>query len=339
MTGNNTASIISTLQNEIDRNLSPLIPSDKKFALLDFQNHGNVGDSAIWLGEIGYFKKIHKTSPSYVCTIRHYSSKDLNNALPKGPIFLSGGGNFGDIWPHHQSFREKILKEYPDRPIIQLPQSIHFQNPEALKKAAQIINAHSDFTLLVRDKKSLVIAQKYFSCNIALCPDMAFCIGSLQKPMKPIRPLLFLLRTDDEKCVQNDKEGVPLPPNSSVEDWLKEDTKFLNIAARIKTLLSLLFLRPEHLFNKNQYRELLYQNLSQNRVNRGLRQLTSANFVITDRLHTHILSLLLDLPHIFLDNSYGKISNFAKAWTKESTIARSCQSLDQALELYRKDNK
>jgi pyruvyl transferase EpsO len=37
--------------------------------------------------------------------------------------------------------------------------------------------------------------------------------------------------------------------------------------------------------------------------------------VITDRLHAHILSLLLGIPHAVLDNSYGKVGRFLAAWT------------------------
>ena len=49
-------------------------------------------------------------------------------------IFIHGGGNFGDLWPEHQQFREMILQRYPDRPVIQLPQSIHFQDKANIAK-------------------------------------------------------------------------------------------------------------------------------------------------------------------------------------------------------------
>jgi pyruvyl transferase EpsO len=37
--------------------------------------------------------------------------------------------------------------------------------------------------------------------------------------------------------------------------------------------------------------------------------------VVTDRLHAHILCLLLGIPHAVLDNSYGKLTRFLDAWT------------------------
>ncbi|WP_276524270.1 polysaccharide pyruvyl transferase family protein, partial [Enterobacter hormaechei] len=43
------------------------------------------------------------------------------------------------------------------------------------------------------------------------------------------------------------------------------------------------------------------------RVERGLRLLSRGERIVTDRLHGHILSLLLGIPHVVLDNDYGKL--------------------------------
>ena len=50
--------------------------------------------------------------------------------MPTGPIFIHGGGNFGDLWAAHQEFRERVLERFPDRQIIQFPQSIHYNSQE-----------------------------------------------------------------------------------------------------------------------------------------------------------------------------------------------------------------
>src|SRR6266567_1564979 len=126
--------VISTLQSKIDEVLAPLVPKSGHFALLDFPDHANVGDSAIWLGEIEYFYKKHKLHPAYVCATHNYSEVALKKALPEGTIFIHGGGNFGDIWPAHQDFREMVLGHFPNHKIIQLPQTIHFSSREALER-------------------------------------------------------------------------------------------------------------------------------------------------------------------------------------------------------------
>ena len=326
----NTQSVITQLQNNIHSAIGPLFPASGEYALLDFPNHANVGDSAIWLGELEYFKRHFDATPSYVSQNARHCSESLRKAIPQGTLFLHGGGNFGDIWPKHQLFREQIIKEFPDRPIVQLPQSIHFQDPAMLQQAKLIINAHPNFTLLVRDHKSLAIAQENFTCKIKLSPDMAFALGDQTGLVTPTRDLLLLLRTDSEKA-PSQMEGVQIP---SSEDWLDEDST-LEAKTRKEIIFSLPFKLGIHAFNKNAQRELLFRRLAQIRVLRGLMQIQSARFVITDRLHTHILSLLSHRPHIALDNSYGKISNFIEAWTKESLITQRAQTLDEALRSYR----
>src|SRR3546814_17237088 len=57
------------------------------------------------------------------------------------------------------------------------------------------------------------------------------------------------------------------------------------------------------------------QRLAEWRFKRGLAMLAAGELVVTDRLHAHILSLLLDIPHVLLDNSYGKVAGFADQWT------------------------
>ena len=43
--------------------------------------------------------------------------------------------------------------------------------------------------------------------------------------------------------------------------------------------------------------------------------LARGKVVVTDRLHGHILSVLMNKPNVILDNSYGKVFNYHAAWT------------------------
>ncbi|MDB5492395.1 MAG: exopolysaccharide biosynthesis protein, partial [Micavibrio sp.] len=101
-----------------------------------------------------------------------------------------------------------------------------------------------------------------------------------------------------------------------------------------QTLAVLPFQLGFRMLNRNAARAAFYNRLAQHRVTRGLRQLSLANFVVTDRLHSHILSLLLDKPHIALDNSYGKLSNFIAAWTSGASNAHSLGKLTDAVAFY-----
>ena len=50
-------------------------------------------------------------------------------------------------------------------------------------------------------------------------------------------------------------------------------------------------------------------------VDHGMRVLAGGRVVVTDKLHGHIFCTLLGLPHVVLDNSYGKVSGMLDAWT------------------------
>jgi pyruvyl transferase EpsO len=65
-------------------------------------------------------------------------------------------------------------------------------------------------------------------------------------------------------------------------------------------------------------------------VLRGCRLLSSGRLVITDRLHAHILNLLLGIPHAVLDNSYGKLGRFLEAWTGAAAGVHRAASIDDA---------
>jgi exopolysaccharide biosynthesis predicted pyruvyltransferase EpsI len=118
-----------------------------------------------------------------VTEIPTFDEERMLGAIGDGRIFLNGGGNFGDIWAGYRQFREGMLERHKGRPIVQLPQTIHFKDQENVDSTARAIEKHGQFTLLVRDKKSLAFAQRWFQCETRLCPDMAFCIGPVAKPV------------------------------------------------------------------------------------------------------------------------------------------------------------
>ncbi len=65
-----------------------------------------------------------------------------------------------------------------------------------------------------------------------------------------------------------------------------------------------------------------FVRMAERRVARGIGVLSRAEFIVSDRLHAHIMSSLLGLPHAALDNNYGKISNFIDSWPLDSFTRR-----------------
>jgi pyruvyl transferase EpsO len=59
----------------------------------------------------------------------------------------------------------------------------------------------------------------------------------------------------------------------------------------------------------------------------------SADVVVTDRLHAHIFAIMLGLPHVVLDNSYGKTRSTFETWTHASGLGHWADTTDEALSL------
>ena len=207
--------------------------------------------------------------------------------------------------------------------MIQLPQSIHFSSPENLEEVARIIARHGRFTLFVRDNESLGLARRHFSCESILCPDMAFFIGPIARPRKPNVDVLCLLRTDIEKVELT--EHLDLGPNIRVADWLGEPKAELHISRILGAAEAVAAQGPDAM------RFGVFKAAAAARVRRGTRLLASGRAVVTDRLHSHILSLLLGIPHAVLDNSYGKVGRFISCWTSPSAVTHRCTSLGSAV--------
>jgi len=309
--------VIERLKSTIGSVLDPYVRPGIPYALLDFPNHDNIGDSAIWLGTLAYFRARALRAPAYVCTYDRPDFDELERRCPQGPIFLHGGGNFGDIWPWYQTFREAVLARFPGRQIVQLPQTLHFERPETLAAAADAIERHGNFVLLARDRRSYETATSAFACTVVLCPDMAFCLGPLRRTRPAQNDLLLLLRTDRESTARIPRHD--LTPARSVlrADWPAESPTF-RPAMKLRSAFGAVA-RGLRWYDPLVQREHLYERLADTRVRRGLDLLSSGRYIIADRLHAHILALLLGIPHHVLDNSYGKLAAFIEAWTPEIT--------------------
>ncbi len=313
--------LIASLQNRIHDCLKAHILPDEPVAILDFPDIRNCGDSAIWLGEMAYLRARYGKRPAYVSCMADFSAEDLERAMPEGPIFIHGGGNFGDIWGAHQDFREHVLERFPDRAVIQFPQSIHYQSARRIEESARAIGRHRNFTLLVRDAESKAFAERHFDCAIDLCPDMAFAIGPVE-PAPAEFPVLAMLRADIEKAVDADLSARPGLP---VEDWISESAGSVRVAKAFGAASALLALKPA------EWRLAKLDAAAHNRFRRGIRQIARGQALVTDRLHVHICALLIGRPHAVLDNSYGKVRRFMAAFSGGTDLSYLAASLDDGI--------
>ncbi len=312
--------VVARLQARIKSTLADVIPQGP-VALLDFPDHSNVGDSAIWLGEMVYLERERGARPVYHCSAGDFSAEDLVRSHPDGPILIHGGGNFGTIWPKHHNFRLDLMRRFKGRPLIQMPQSIHFADDGTVEETRRAIREHGAFTMLVRDRKSQAFAEQHFDCPVHLCPDMAFYIGMTPRKA-PVVDFLYLLRTDSETMGEM---SVPQTAETrEVVDWLGDPRGGIKRARMLGRLKGMIQGGAER-------RGQVYSAKAWHRYWRGVALLSRGRVVITDRLHSLIISTLLDIPQVALDNSYGKLSSFVAAWMPDLAILRQATTMEDAV--------
>lgn len=301
--------------------LGTVIPPRSPVALFDFPNYANVGDSLIWLGAELYLE----ANGNPVVAVAEASSDfgllpDLSEDVV---VVIQGGGNFGDLWPLHQEFREFILGKYRKNRVVQLPQSIHFESTAALDRSAAVMRAHRDFHLLVRDRQSFLKASAFSARPPLLCPDMAFLLQRVERVRPPSLPVLALLRSDKESAIPR---GGALGAGFVVRDWVSEPllpSGFDRAAER------------DHAPGSDYYRfrRYAYCQLARQRFHRGVDLLSQAAVVITDRLHAHVLCSLMRVPHVVIDNRNGKLGAFMDTWGAPQGLCRRAADVAEAKEL------
>lgn len=327
--------VVDDARRRIRDALSRLVP-DGPVALLDCPGHQNIGDSAIWLGEREALRAAGFRPPVYTCTVDSYDPGELRRRLPRGTILLHGGGNFGDLYPAYQEFRERVIRRFPRHRIVVLPQSLRFRRQESLDRARKVCEAHPDLHLLVRTRRSLEIARRALDVPVHLCPDMAFALGPLPSTGGAGPGRLLLLRRDGEGADTVPGDEVSLRESETLADWGHGYREPGSLAAFAHWLA---WRRHggdgRHLEALADYVENFWTRRAWCRVMAGLRILSGHSVVITDRLHGHVLALLAGVPHVALDNSYGKVHGYVTTWTESSGLVRTAETLGEARALAR----
>lgn len=90
--------------------------------------------------------------------------------------------------------------------------------------------------------------------------------------------------------------------NLIVDDWMRHDGNFGILRHAYRTMSSI----SGSVSNKNSI--VTYCNyIARNGISRGVKLLSRGRVVITDRIHAHIVSGLLDMPQVALDNHYEEL--------------------------------
>jgi|GEM_PF-775485 len=314
--------VASQLRATAEHTLNALIPANAVCAVLDYSSIRNTGDALLYQGAYRYLESRGATIV-YEADHVTFDADHLRSRLPAdGIILFHGGGNMNNIWPGHMEFRFRVLKAFPDHRIIQLPQSVFFDDPEMLRKTKESFTAHRDYVLCARDQRSFDYCRDTLGVRTELCPDMAFFLPPRDTSGIPKRWHLAHFRQDKERA--SDVGSAAFFRSFTQEKWLRGFMPsflfFLFLKAVVlglrriglKTLarpFADFITRYVHWYTEGQFRH-------------AYRALHQADLVVTDRLHVFISCVLFNIPNVILDNSYGKLQNFYHTWLEGLPLTR-----------------
>lgn len=287
------------------------IPATAPVVYLDYPVALNVGDLLIMMGTLELLRK----GGRQIRLARNLHDTESEERLPIGnndTILLQGGGNFGDLYPHIQAYRERIVSQYPDHKIVVLPQTVYFRDAAALRRSAALFSKHPKLKFFVRDRKSLRIVQDNFSVDVSLVPDLAHqlwpsLLSQVAAGNGEQERELYFLRRDEEVTAQS---LAWLPAGAKSMDW----SDVVNL--RLRVIKQCMLWMSTHGGSKSlstSFSQAYFRAVTR-QVQVILRRLYRHDVWITSRLHGAIGGMLLGKPVFVLDNNYGKLSDYIETW-------------------------
>lgn len=256
--------------------------------LIGSEDFGNIGDHLIAKATILFLKETCKNKIILEIPLSDYYdffpiiSKKINK---KSLIILSGGGNFGTLYPYAMNAKREICSNLANKIII-FPQSVFYENnKEVIYKDKKIFSKRNIY-LFLRDQISYNFCKQNISNNSFLCSDITLSIENiLIKTGKKVKFDVLL-------CLRHDKERITddFFINSVKNELRKMKMSFTEFDTQLSNDFSM--------YSRNK------------KIKKAFKTFNECSYVITDRLHGCIISLMCKKPIIVIDNSYKKISGF-----------------------------
>ena len=290
--------------------ITDFIPQDKPLVYFDYPAHMNIGDLLIMQGTERFFRD-YQYEVMLRASYLNYSTA-LAKKIPKdATIVLHGGGNFGDLYPVLQAFRELIIHDFAEHKIVLLPQTVHFSTEHARQNAAQHFKQHADLTLLVRDEASYQDLMPTFSDKVFLMPDMAHQLwdAAYSPPNNATQTTLHLMRQDIEAVGQYAKA----PGRGLTADWLD----LISLPQKKSFSLICRALRMEGRLARQFGTVGVWYWFCDGLVKHMRQIFERHDTVVTSRMHAVIFAALLKKEVRFIDNSYGKLGRYYEKWLKD----------------------
>lgn len=325
--------LLRGLQDSLDGTYSAALAGGREVILVGQPVHRNLGDTLIFEGQLATLARLG-VRVRYRATIDSTRWEEIR-ALPKHwPILCHGGGNFGDLYPLEHRFREAVVREFPDRKIIFLPNTVHFQGASSIREAQAALAPAKDLTLMMRARRSEAFAKEHFGEHRVLyCIDSALGVDAGSNPSYLRRRSTHPSRVHLAARADCESRGeqVQVRPGDTLKDM-----PFTLLGRPLWTLSRLATDWPAGHLPSGNVRRLVREGQSRLLARFNLHAfpafLRGAGVVATNRLHVHVYCALAGIPHVVADNSYGKVSEIFREYTGSFSTAHWADSLQDAYE-------
>ena len=274
----------SFILDELKRNTE-----NKRIILIGTSIYGNIGDQAISIAEVEFLKQ---NFSDYLLieipvSFYYYYYKSINRLINVDDIIcLNGGGFLGTLWPEGQNTALRVIENCKNN-IIFFPQTVYYEPSKShlIEKHKEIYKKHRNVTMFVRDKKSysFFLEHQFEFKNIFLIPDIVTYLNFNHLKQKSKTKLTTIMREDKEKI-----------SNELDVDNLLRAIKSTNNNYNI--------FHTDSVINKN-----IHFNNRDKELIKFLETICDSDLIITDRLHGLILSAIMGIPVISIDNLSKKV--------------------------------
>lgn len=278
--------LVSKLKSNESLNLEK--KNNKAFVLLS-TDYSNLGDHALTYAHIKFLEKNH---PEFEIvevlvsdTIKYI--KDIKSNINPGDIItLKGGGNIGVEYFREELYRRFIIDSFPDNKIIIFPQTIYFGDSKFAQKQKRVtfdyFLKHNNLFVCTRDENSYHQLEPVLKNRAILTPDIVFSLGKISFASKEKKGAVTAFR-DDIEGVFSQKQ------KAKIISILNEKFDSVSVSDTTTPYPISVDMRETELFK-------IWELFS------------SAELIVTDRLHGMIFAHLTSTPCIVLKTYNHKVT-------------------------------
>lgn len=273
--------------------------------------HENIGDHAIAYAETELLEQL---GIDYVeitgKQLEELRSYNLLGILDAKPIFLQGGGYLGTLWKDSEVLFRQILQANPDAKIMLFPNTIYYEPDEEgrafFENSVVCYNNHKCLHLYAREKTSYDLMSRYYK-NVKLIPDIVLSLNKCT---------LGTTRSGCVVCLRSDCERT----RSAEEE-------------------TIIYQQARNLFHEKVAMsdmvaaECIPVEKRKAVVEEKLAEFSSAELVITDRLHGMIFCAITGTPCIVLNSKSPKVKGCYE-WVQHLEYIRFVEDVSQISQVY-----